>query len=678
MLLVIFLSIWLLLYLLPPIAWLSCVLSILAICAIKYRKRKITYIIASIIILFLFLYFLKTSLQVKPMVKGIGLVIESKENYYIVNHLGRNYYIYSKGHGLDIGDILLIEGKTNELVSNTIESQFDFYGYLNNKGITHEVTLLNRKILFSNPIRIHAYQSYLANKLNDNAASLMNAILFNNRDDRAIIKNFSSLHIVRLISNSGLYLHLFLGLLNKLLQKKISKKKSDIISLTILSFYFIFTFPRLTVIKILVFSVFKWVNRYKLNKKFSYVQIISIVGIMFLLIDPFLAKQDSFILSFGFLLVFYLVSPGLKNINRIKKWVFTLLIACIFFIPFEIRYYHSFAPLSYILTPILFPIFALFSIVSLLCFYGLPLFPLVNILANPIEGLSELLVKHPLEIYAGNITSFSLVIYVVISIILIYFIVCQFKMMIKATSSTLFLFLLIHFLPLDNLTSEEITFINVGQGDATLIRKGQRAYLIDTGGLRYLDVAKISLVPLFKQKKIYSLEYVFVTHHDYDHYGAYDSLKNIFPIKHYVDSYVPFPINEHGLTFTNYNNHIDSYSDENDRSLVIGFTLMNLSFLVMGDAPNNVENNIIQEYPKLRCDILKVGHHGSNTSSSDNFIKHVKPKKAIISCGKNNRYGHPHQQTLNTLKKYDVEIYRTDEMGTITFKKFYYLPFIFN
>ena len=78
----------------------------------------------------------------------------------------------------------------------------------------------------------------------------------------------------------------------------------------------------------------------------------------------------------------------------------------------------------------------------------------------------------------------------------------------------------------------------------------------------------------------------------------------------------------------------------------------------------------MKEYSHLDCDILKVGHHGSKTSTSDAFIKYLNPQKAIISCGKNNMYGHPHNVVIQTLKRNNVEIYRTDEMGTITFRGF--------
>ena len=90
----------------------------------------------------------------------------------------------------------------------------------------------------------------------------------------------------------------------------------------------------------------------------------------------------------------------------------------------------------------------------------------------------------------------------------------------------------------------------------------------------------------------------------------------------------------------------------------------------MGDASKNVEYRIIKEYPNLDVDYLKCGHHGSNTSTSEEFIETITPNEAIISCGENNKYGHPNKEVISTLTKYNVEIRRTDTEGTITYKFF--------
>ena len=108
------------------------------------------------------------------------------------------------------------------------------------------------------------------------------------------------------------------------------------------------------------------------------------------------------------------------------------------------------------------------------------------------------------------------------------------------------------------------------------------------------------------------------------------------------------------------------YDNENDNSSIIYFNYYNYKFLFMGDASTEREKDILEKYNLKDVDFLKVGHHGSNTSSSEEFINSINPKYSLISVGKNNRYGHPNKEVLDTLN--DSKIYRTDQDGSIMFK----------
>ncbi|MDY2728363.1 MAG: DNA internalization-related competence protein ComEC/Rec2, partial [Candidatus Onthovivens sp.] len=128
-----------------------------------------------------------------------------------------------------------------------------------------------------------------------------------------------------------------------------------------------------------------------------------------------------------------------------------------------------------------------------------------------------------------------------------------------------------------------------------------------------------------------------------------------------------FPIKNKEVTFKNLNSYWTVDSEENDKSLVIYSEIGGKEFLFMGDATIKIENSIMKDY-KLDIDILKLGHHGSDTSSSYDFLKYIHPKVAIISCGKNNKYHHPSLSTLQSLNKLGIPYRRTDEEGTITYK----------
>lgn len=118
----------------------------------------------------------------------------------------------------------------------------------------------------------------------------------------------------------------------------------------------------------------------------------------------------------------------------------------------------------------------------------------------------------------------------------------------------------------------------------------------------------------------------------------------------------------HKLKFLN----TKKYDNENDNSSVIYLKYNNMKFLFMGDAGIVKEKDILEKYNMSNIDVLKVGHHGSKTSSSKKFIDEINPKYGVISVGKNNKYGHPNKEILNTLS--NSKIYRTDEDGSIMFK----------
>ena len=233
----------------------------------------------------------------------------------------------------------------------------------------------------------------------------------------------------------------------------------------------------------------------------------------------------------------------------------------------------------------------------------------------------------------------------------------------------IFCFLTLYCLPIENWITTAVYFINVGQGDSCLIRKGNTAVMIDTGGLKNVDLATQTLIPFLQKERIYDIDLLITTHDDFDHNGAVDSLIENYYVKETITEATKFPVTISGITLNNYNNHIGEMSGNNDSSLVIGFKLSGTSYLIMGDAPIEVEKNIMKEYESVPCDILKVGHHGSNTSTCDEFVKYLHPKEAVISCGKNNKYGHPKQSVLNTLNRNNVFIRRTDIEGTIFYKK---------
>ena len=246
-----------------------------------------------------------------------------------------------------------------------------------------------------------------------------------------------------------------------------------------------------------------------------------------------------------------------------------------------------------------------------------------------------------------------------------------------------------------------VTMLDVGQGDSILIQfahnKGN--ILIDTGGIptyskekwkikkhEYSIVNSIT-IPYLKSIGVHKLNYLIITHGDYDHMGEAIHLVENFKIENailncgsyneleqklidtldkktisYYSCIKELDIDKSQLQFL----YTKEYDNENDNSNVIYFNYNNYKFLFMGDAGVDKETDILEKYTLSNIDFLKIGHHGSDTSSNKGFIDSIQPKYSLISVGKNNRYGHPKEIVLKNLDS--TKIYRTDQDGAIEIK----------
>ena len=524
---------------------------------------------------------------------------------------------------------------------------------------------------FSNPIKIKKGRKKFLSHFDESQQNLISALLFSDKDSDGVMEDASKLHIARLTNATGIFIYAYLHFLTFIISYFIKDKKSRIIALITLIPYFIFTFPRFAVIRIFVLEILRIINEYLLKKKFRNIELIAITGIAFLIIDYHLGYSISFVLGLTLPLIISFIRDLNIHKKRFKHKIAIVIYMYVFLIPFELKFYNGINPFSLIVQTALTPLFVALATVSLFCFYGIPLYPAVNFLGKGISNILGWLAKLAFQINAPPFSAWMILIYALLFLAFCYYKTIDFIPIYRVILFTFVTALTIYLSPISNLVTEQVSFINVGQGDSCLVRKGKTTVLIDTGGSIYKDIAKGTLIPFLKKNRIYRLDAVITTHEDYDHSGAYDSLKENFYVKQRITEATSFPLNVGGISFTNYNTHITEYSEENDKSLVIGFHLVNKDFLIMGDAPIKVEKTMMEENKEIKCDILKVGHHGSNTSTSDEFIKYLKPKVGIISCGKKNKYKHPHKSVVEILYKNHVKIRRTDEEGTISYYYFY-------
>jgi competence protein ComEC len=233
----------------------------------------------------------------------------------------------------------------------------------------------------------------------------------------------------------------------------------------------------------------------------------------------------------------------------------------------------------------------------------------------------------------------------------------------------------------------KVHFINVGQADSILIQQGSSSMLIDAGNNGDSETVKNYI----SNQGITKLDYVIGTHPHEDHLGGLDYVINNFQIG---NIYMP-KVTSTTKTFEDVVNSIQakgmqvtipvpgysfklgevdckilapnssSYEDVNNYSIVIKVTFGNNTFMFDGDAKQLSETEMLNKGFDVKADVLKVAHHGSSSSTSDEFLKKVNPKYAVISVGKDNDYGHPHKETMDRLKDSGITVYRTDECGTI-------------
>lgn len=254
----------------------------------------------------------------------------------------------------------------------------------------------------------------------------------------------------------------------------------------------------------------------------------------------------------------------------------------------------------------------------------------------------------------------------------------------------LFMFLFVFSLISINCFSKEyekndIHFIATGNSDSILICNNGEYALIDGGD----NNDEKMLVNYLKEQGIKELKYLILTHPDADHCGGLDAIVKNFSIKtvfvgngdsdtktykDFINSCMnkklqpSIPLANKEFTLGNgiltFFNQETNCKDSNDNSLITLYKTNNKKSLFMGDAGFKIENKLpLEKIGKI--DILKVGHHGSKYATSESFINNIKPRYAIICCGKNNQYGHPHKETIDVLKKYKVNTLRTDINNTI-------------
>ncbi|WP_369902561.1 DNA internalization-related competence protein ComEC/Rec2 [Bacillus manliponensis] len=563
--------------------------------------------------------------------------------------------------------------------------------------------------------------SHIADVLPKQSAAFMNALLFGDRQHMTsdVEDQYQLFGLVHLLAISGSHIVLLTAICYFiLLRVGVTRESATMVLIVCIPLYMFFAGASASVVRASLMGVIVlWTVVYTV--RLCSIDAISITAIVMLFYDPYVLFDIGFQFSFVGSLALLLSSSNLLNAqeNLIKSAIYVSLLSQLASMPILLYHFGYFSPYSVLLNIIYVPFLSLFvlpcSIVIALLMLLFPLLAtwLAKVLSFCIT-LSNDLLKYcealPFVQLTFGVTSPLLVVVYCCSILSI-FLSWEGLIWKKYRSICIGIFLLIsigHYMFPYVKGTGKVTFIDVGQGDAILIRlpyeKG--TYLIDTGGALLIKKEKWQqkknnftigediLIPFLRKEGVREIDKLILTHGDMDHAGAAKEVLQSIPVKEVIfgkkkqdaqlesklkqlahKKNIPVHMAKEGekwiagdAEFTILAPEGDEEGD-NDASIVLFASMGNRTWLFTGDLEEKGEKELVETYPNLRADILKVGHHGSKTSSTVQFLDHVKPKVAVISAGEKNRYGHPNKEVVDRLIERGIKVWRTDEQGAVSY-----------
>lgn len=586
---------------------------------------------------------------------------------------------------VNIGSSVIVKGKLVSPKNNTVPYLFNYKKYLYNKRVYYTLKIDNIKILKENSNPFIKLKNRVIKHVNSyKDSTYLSAFILGKTEliSDEVLTSYRENGISHLFALSGLHVSIFSSILLFILKKLRFKEILNyvLIFIFLLLFSFITGFSPSILRATLLFFLLSINKVFYLNIRT--LDILYLVFIILVIINPFIIYNLSFILSFtaAFFLIFS--SDLLKGKNYFVSLFKVSLLSYFASLPLSIYYFGYTNLLGTILNLVFVPLvsFVVFPL-TLLTFIISKFYSILNITTNLLESLSLLFNKFKIIIYFPRINLIFVFIY--LSILMLYI---KFK---KKICLYLIIVLLIFFKIrpyMDNNTY--IYYIDVGQGDSILVVTPhlKKTILIDTGGIVSFNenyksnIVKNKTIPFFRRIGINKVDYLFLTHGDYDHAGEASELlsnfcvKKVFINKGNINNIEKKINNKEVLTLKNFvidnikvnslNNNV--FNNENDDSTILLFNIYDYKFLFMGDASIKTEEYLLNNYILPNVDILKVGHHGSYTSTSTDFINVIKPKYSVISVGENNMYKHPNKSVLDILD--NTKLFRTDVDGTIEVK----------
>ena len=570
---------------------------------------------------------------------------------------------------------------------------------------------------------IRDFRSEAVFYVNDNfpkeSSGFVNALLFGDQRwiDEDELVTYQRLGLVHLLAISGLHVSFLAGFIFYLgIRIGVTRERMTLIMLLLLPIYIILSGASPSVLRSCFMAMLFFAASLS-KKRLSAGEIIASIYLLLLLYNPNFLYNIGFELSFS--VAFSIIMSGgviQRYSNKLIQLLVISVICQLAALPILLYYFYEVSLLGIFLNVLFVPIYSSillpFSIVVLL------LHLVSTALADPFlymlngtfllcNRIADLVVHIPLASMTFGKPSFWVLLLLVVAVFGL-FICWDTESKYSKIARYLLISLLVFQYNIQKLSPfGEILFVDIGQGDCIFIKLpyNRGNYLIDTGGSiafnqeawmerrKTYNTAEDIIIPLLKSKGIHHLDKLILTHPDADHIGSAKEILQHIPVKSivigresesdYMDKDfvevaklkgIPIQTLQRGDKWEagGVNFHVlHPYKKEentNDASIVLYAKMGGLTWLFTGDFGMEGEPELVASYPTLRADVLKAGHHGSKTASSEELVATLLPKVSVISAGKNNRYGHPHQEVIDVFNQHGVKIFRTDSHGAITYR----------
>ena len=598
----------------------------------------------------------------------ITIEIKAKEKLLITYK-----YQDKEFNNLLYGDKIKVKGTLITPSKNTNQNTFNYQKYLYYKKIYYLVEATSINKIANNHNYLYTIKNTLYQKINKlKSSNYIKTLLFcDNTLSKEIKESYRINGISHLFSVSGMHINFFVSIIYLYLNKITYNKRIKYLITNIFIITYLILFPSSSLLRSAVMSILYSIN-YLLKLKIKKIDILLLTLGVSLLINPFIIYDLGYIYSYTITFFLVLSSSTLKKKNKINKIIYISLLSFLVSIPITIYNSYEINIICILLNIILVPIISIIILPITILTYIFPILDsILYLFTNTLETISLFISKI-------NITKIIFPKPSLLIIVLYYIIFLLSYQNKKYFYLNIILLIIIYISPYLN-SNFEVVMFEVGEADCHLIKYpyNKNTILIDTGKNEYK--IKNEVIPYLKSIGIKKIDYLIITHGDEDHIGGSITLINNFQVKNVIlnkgtftdlekeliknlnKKKIPYQININKINLSNHTIYLlnnTKYNNENDNSIITYFTYQKYKFLHMGDASITTEDNLLENYNLNNISILKVGHHGSNTSSSKDFISQINPSISLISVGKNNIYHHPNKEVINNLSK--SRIYRTD------------------